>query len=366
VQANTINVLAMCRETSFAGVTALLSSLLLQCSSGHAPVALSAASLPCRFLATAHAALTALNNVFLLSLEQAQELVAAGDLRTELLFCVSSLVAFCTEQWGDGSDCEARTTSPPRAELPCSRLRTRTPYAVDMSPAQCSSRSRQPRQRRASQRSESGACEVQVVETLNEAVLLAGFFASGRPAHQERLRWGRAPSLLSRLCALPPEYLLAGSTPESPVLDGADASSASLAPCQGAASAARHAALPHVLLPTLIAACGGVARNCELVDEAVGMGALQEYACAHCAGRLALRQGLPWRFDPRRRVPEAAWDRIQQPDWGAQSGGLSGRTRSEASLANGVVAATPVCPVCAHSPGCQLGDSANESAWPWQ
>ena len=105
------NVVGVFRETSLAGVTALLTSLLLQTSHGHDPARLDRASLPRNFLATAHAVLFIVNNVFLLALEDAQALVTAVDLRTEVLYCTSFLVAFCAAQWGDGMDHEVCPTS---------------------------------------------------------------------------------------------------------------------------------------------------------------------------------------------------------------------------------------------------------------
>jgi hypothetical protein len=101
-----MNVLSVFRETSMAGITALLSSLLLQASNGHDPAGIDSSSLPRNFLSTAHAVLYIINNVFLLSLQQTQELVTAADLRTELLYCVSFLVAFCSAKWDGGRDCE--------------------------------------------------------------------------------------------------------------------------------------------------------------------------------------------------------------------------------------------------------------------
>ena len=149
MQAVSLNVVTMCRETSLASVTALLSSLLLQSACGHhhnhrdtsshdghvcaaSPTPHSDA-LPPRFLATAHAALTIVNNVFLLSLEQAQDLVAAADLRTELLYCASSLVAFCTEHWNNGSNVEVRHTPAPF----CVHLRTLRIAPRDRNRASC-------------------------------------------------------------------------------------------------------------------------------------------------------------------------------------------------------------------------------------
>lgn len=103
------NTLAMLRETSFCGVTAFLSSVLLQTTPGHHASALPPPQLPRRFLPAAHAVFSIVNNAFMHSREQAQELLAERDMRTELLYCVSTVVAHCTEQWGDGTDAEVRT-----------------------------------------------------------------------------------------------------------------------------------------------------------------------------------------------------------------------------------------------------------------
>lgn len=89
---------------------------------------------------------------------------------------------------------------------------------------------------------------------LNEAVVLAGLYAGGNAEHQEKLHWGRAPSLLYRLCTLPPAFVYAD--PQRPQL----------------------AHLPDVLLPTLLAASADVQRNREVVEETIGLAALDTYA----------------------------------------------------------------------------------------
>jgi hypothetical protein len=172
----------------------------------------------------------------------------------------------------------------------------------------------------------------QIVEALNEAVLLAGFFAAGRRAHQERLQWGRAPSLLARLCALPAAYSASaggaraeaalaapnanGSQPSADTqactadlandADGANAGE------RAPAGALRHVHLEHVLMPTLAAACAGVPRNCEVVQQALGLQTLVAYA-HRCRERGAAQvPGLPARFDPRRRLLGDACQQLEQ------------------------------------------------------
>ena len=98
--------LAILRETSFGGVTAFLSSVLLQATPSHHTDAQAPQQLPRRFLPAAHAVFCIINDAFVHSREQAQDLLAARDMRTELLYCVSSVVAYCTENWGEGRDTE--------------------------------------------------------------------------------------------------------------------------------------------------------------------------------------------------------------------------------------------------------------------
>jgi hypothetical protein len=141
---------------------------------------------------------------------------------------------------------------------------------------------------------------VQVVSVLNEAVVLAGFFAAGRREHQERLHWGRAPSLLYRLCSLPTPYFS----------------------CDDSTPHLSH--LPDVLLATLIAACAGVQRNCEVVCATIGMSTLVDYA-RHCnpfraRHRLCIEvqdhacaMRHQSRFDPELRVPQHAWQLVLAP-----------------------------------------------------
>jgi hypothetical protein len=95
---------------------------------------------------------------------------------------------------------------------------------------------------------------LQMRAVLNEAVLLAGLYAAGHPAHQEKLHWGRAPSLLYRLSTLPQPYIYAH--PRWPHLQ----------------------CLPHVLLPTLISATADVQRNRDVIDDTLGLERLREYA----------------------------------------------------------------------------------------
>jgi hypothetical protein len=95
---------------------------------------------------------------------------------------------------------------------------------------------------------------LQMRAVLNEAVLLAGLYAAGHPAHQEKLHWGRAPSLLYRLSTLPQPYIYAD--PRWPHLQ----------------------CLPHVLLPTLISATADVQRNRDVIDDTLGLERLREYA----------------------------------------------------------------------------------------
>ena len=168
---------------------------------------------------------------------------------------------------------------------------------------------------------------MQVVSVLNEAVLLAGFFASGRRSHQERLQWGRAPSLLFRLCTLPQPYLSsAGSLPHL-----------------------RH--LPDILFPTLVAACAGVQRNYEVVEATLGLAPLVQYAqrcrpqngapCSRAESwQHAAAVSIRTRFEPQRRVCAAAWDAVVAAELPvaaastASSAGGSERTRTvEGSLA---------------------------------
>ena len=49
---------------------------------------------------------------------------------------------------------------------------------------------------------------MQVAEVLNEALLCVGFFTLFNTSNQEKLHWGRAPSLLQRLCAVPFPYFV--------------------------------------------------------------------------------------------------------------------------------------------------------------
>ena len=112
-------------------------------------------------------------------------------------------------------------------------------------------------------------CCAQVAAVLNEAVVLAGLYAAGNAAHQEKLHWGRAPSLLYRLCTLPSAYVRAA--PQRPQL----------------------AHLQDVLLPTLVAACVHVQRNRDVVAETIGLDVLDAYvrrtSCA--AARVDLASG---------------------------------------------------------------------------
>ena len=117
VQTINTNVVNAFRDTSLVGITSLLASLLLHTCPAHDPARVPLAALPPRLLATAHAVLRTINGVFALSRADMQALLGAADLRTELLYCVSFLVAFCAAHWSpDDPNSEARAS---RLLLPC-------------------------------------------------------------------------------------------------------------------------------------------------------------------------------------------------------------------------------------------------------
>lgn len=142
---------------------------------------------------------------------------------------------------------------------------------------------------------------LQVAETLHEAVLLAGFFAAGRAAHRERLQWGRAPTLLTRLCALPAPYFQLQQHQDIP------------------AATPPRTQLPDVLLPTLAAACIGVPRNCAAVDELVGLHVLHAYARARNLATHDAEQGAALPSSSRTRNLHSTGDATVQQGQGLQS-----------------------------------------------
>jgi hypothetical protein len=115
VQAITTNVVNNFRDTSLVGMTALLASLLLHICPCNDPATLPLAALPPQVLSTAHAVLVTTNCSFILARSDMQAILAAADLCTELLYCVSFLVAFCSAHWSPNE--EGREVGCPSVEI---------------------------------------------------------------------------------------------------------------------------------------------------------------------------------------------------------------------------------------------------------
>lgn len=85
-----------------------------------------------------------------------------------------------------------------------------------------------------------------IAELLNEVILLLGYFALLSPTNQAILQWGKHPSILLRLCAVPFPYF-------------------------------SHPLLKHVLMPTLLSACYNAERACEAMEPFLNYSCLIGY-----------------------------------------------------------------------------------------
>eukprot|EP00899_Mesostigma_viride_P016577 jgi/Mesvir1/24920/Mv16903-RA.2 len=183
-------VLAAMRANSLVGLTSLLTSVLLHSTHGRVCPDLDASEPPCyilpsNFILVATSVLHVLNNTARMDLALVQEMLALPDLKVEFHHLVSFLLSYCTAEW-------ERTN---RAD---------------------------------------------VKALLNEVLLLVGYFSVQCPHNQAVLHWGKSPTILQKLCAVPFPYFT-------------------------------DTALVEVLFPTILAASFGNVRNREVLAQEMSL-----------------------------------------------------------------------------------------------
>uniref|UniRef100_A0A061SCW1 S phase cyclin a-associated protein in the endoplasmic reticulum n=3 Tax=Tetraselmis sp. GSL018 TaxID=582737 RepID=A0A061SCW1_9CHLO len=140
------------KEERLAGLTSLLTNILLRASRSGSIAMADAVALPCNFLSVALMAFRTLCNALFLDVEAIQGLLRAPDLCMEVYHLVSYLLRFCLARI-----CDER--------------------------------------------------EQATEELLDEVVLFVGLFVVCNPRNQDVLLWGKSPTILQLLCEFPSSYI---------------------------------------------------------------------------------------------------------------------------------------------------------------
>lgn len=152
---STAPVLRALGDTHLGGLPSLLTATLLHAAPGLGAAAADADKLPPNFVPVATTVMRILNSAARRDHCMVQQLLGSTDMRMELFHLVSFLLSFCTAAW------------------------TSRPAAPGM---------------------RQGGI---VAELLEEVIVLISFFARGSPKNQAVLTWGRAPTILTKLCNVP-------------------------------------------------------------------------------------------------------------------------------------------------------------------
>ena len=148
-------VLQAMSATNLVDLPSLLTATLLHSAPGLGAAAADADRLPPNFVPVATAVMRILNTAARLDHAMVQELLGSADMRIELFHLLSFLLSFCTAAWAS---------------------RPATP---------------------------SGRQGGVVAELLEQVMVLIGCFARDSPNNQAVLTWGRAPTILTKLCHVP-------------------------------------------------------------------------------------------------------------------------------------------------------------------
>ena len=213
----TDHLMSAMRDTSLVGLPSVMTAALLHASSPSS-ADINSANLPSNFIVVAESIMRVLNNCACHDLSLTQEIMTAPDLRVELVHLVSFLLTFCTSQW-------------------------------DVNPRQ-------------------------IKGLLNEALLLTGHFAVLHTANQGVLHWGKSPTILKKLCALPFPYF-----------------------CDPALQA--------VLFPTFLAVSYSNASNSKVIGAEVDLGIVLRYLRQIVREAPAANGAAVSRFHLSRRFPRA-------------------------------------------------------------